>query len=1150
MIFKRQAQISLISFLLLFPFTKEVSAIIDPNPNSSHHSNVVPPAPTVASLGKYGDVPINLSTGAPNLTIPLFELKSRNASLPISLSYSSNGIKVDAVASWVGMEWSLNAGGVISRTVRGGPDENSRCEIPTGLESYSPSTVDFLLYQWDHTTDTEPDIFHYNFDGYCGKFIIDVGNQMKVNNVPYNNLKFEIEYPQGTTDGIYAFIITTPAGTIYTFGENFYDSTSKPKTCNYRTYNRGMKTAWHLKKITYPTGEVINLSYKFKFINYYTGISQTIKKLASWTCLDNSCPGDEKYTCTQYLRTKTYHLEKITTSAKDSIIFYSNDTVRLDIDDSKLDSIKIYNSKNNLVKNIAFYYIFPKACGYTYNNVSGLYDQNADLKYRMFLEKVQIAGGSLVDKQKYTFDYYDPTRLPGRLSFSQDHWGYYNEQSNHDFVVVPEYLVTHPAFINIQCDREPYYGAAQAGLLKTITYPTGGSTTFTYEQNTYSAQELIYPPLFSVFNAINGLNCYDPDTIYETYTVPVTQSQFVHATLMFDSSEYCGFMKNRHVGKISVYDNTTSTYLVTQKTVHLDNPLIIPVIYDSGHVYTARIIANGAGTETNFGTSFYLTQPTWQLVEKYAGGMRMKRTTDIDYITGKSKISRYFYGSLSDLNVSSGVSAPNPNYSSSQTVKKVCSSNIIPEDCIYMNLYSNSVNDLFNVNGHCIMYHNVIKSFGEYFENGGESSTFLVEIDDPGMIVSWSCNNIMGATQNNLSWNNGQLEEQLAFKYQNNEFVPVKKTTNIYSDDARKDTTLHGFVFRKTSDPILSASSTYYQCTQEDVNRKIFKCTADHDHWFYPGPNNWVCIAPGSANQLVPNSCTEVGQQIPVYTTLDNYDGMKYDIYIKWNHLDTVKTKTYSISGNDSITETTIFKYYNPEHALPNLTKNIDSKGDTIKIYTYYPQDYTGNFQSLIGNHIIEVPIDKRHYLNSKLTNGQVIKYNDFGQPLEIFQARNELGSNLGFNKNNPYSYGIKETEFQYDANSHNIHSYMPENKQQINFLWAYKSTYPIAEIMGSNIDEVNNILQQGGFNLSALQESINDALIMNATTYLRNNLPGALVVSYTYDPQIGITAKTDAAGIETRFEYDTSGRLHYVYDKDGNIVKKYDYHYVSQIGK
>ena len=82
-------------------------------------NDVVMPSPTATSLGKFGDIPVNYSTGIPNLGIPLFAINEGPLTLPISLSYNASGIKVGENAGWVGINWSLNTGGIITRTVLG-----------------------------------------------------------------------------------------------------------------------------------------------------------------------------------------------------------------------------------------------------------------------------------------------------------------------------------------------------------------------------------------------------------------------------------------------------------------------------------------------------------------------------------------------------------------------------------------------------------------------------------------------------------------------------------------------------------------------------------------------------------------------------------------------------------------------------------------------------------------------------------------------------------------------------------------------------------------------------------------------------------------------------------------------------------------------
>ena len=84
--------------------------------------NYIPPSPTAANLGKYADIPVNHYNGIPQISIPLWEVKTRDLLLPISLSYHASGVKVDEISSWVGMGWSVIANGVINRTIIGRDD--------------------------------------------------------------------------------------------------------------------------------------------------------------------------------------------------------------------------------------------------------------------------------------------------------------------------------------------------------------------------------------------------------------------------------------------------------------------------------------------------------------------------------------------------------------------------------------------------------------------------------------------------------------------------------------------------------------------------------------------------------------------------------------------------------------------------------------------------------------------------------------------------------------------------------------------------------------------------------------------------------------------------------------------------------------------
>jgi len=82
-------------------------------------------SPQAASIGKFGGHVINYSAGTPNINIPLVEVKEGRLSIPISLNYTYSGFRPSDQASWTGLGFSLMAGGVVTRTIKGRPDEFS-----------------------------------------------------------------------------------------------------------------------------------------------------------------------------------------------------------------------------------------------------------------------------------------------------------------------------------------------------------------------------------------------------------------------------------------------------------------------------------------------------------------------------------------------------------------------------------------------------------------------------------------------------------------------------------------------------------------------------------------------------------------------------------------------------------------------------------------------------------------------------------------------------------------------------------------------------------------------------------------------------------------------------------------------------------------
>ena len=68
---------------------------------------------------------MDYSTGRATIRIPVYTIRTASFTLPISLSYTTGGIKAEQKNGSVALGWTLEAEPVISREVRGLPDERS-----------------------------------------------------------------------------------------------------------------------------------------------------------------------------------------------------------------------------------------------------------------------------------------------------------------------------------------------------------------------------------------------------------------------------------------------------------------------------------------------------------------------------------------------------------------------------------------------------------------------------------------------------------------------------------------------------------------------------------------------------------------------------------------------------------------------------------------------------------------------------------------------------------------------------------------------------------------------------------------------------------------------------------------------------------------
>ncbi|TVR17216.1 MAG: hypothetical protein EA391_05405 [Balneolaceae bacterium] len=425
--------------------------------------------PEAASLGQYGDVPVGLYSGTANIQIPIHQAESRLLSLPISLQYNASGIKVEAIPSWVGSGWTLNATGVITRSIRGLPDEDIYGYYNQGHTLYENNnwSIPPSNYLQDISLgniDSEPDIFYFNFGGRSGQFILGPKNEYgqgiaAIRTIPNEKLVVEPFFIGG--DNLYKWIITTEDGTKYTFQntEVITEQVSVLTGVDPENNNEYI-SSWFLTEIDSPSGDD---KIEFNYAGY--SASHELNMFEEEFTYGGSCrPSDKKIQTTHHIGSQ--RLVSISTGAE---TIYFDASERSD-GEYQLDSLRVKTKNGVLKKQLNF-----------------LYSSRTDRLFLESLDHIPVDGETDIS-QTYSFTYHS-TQLPGRLSNSIDHWGYFNGKSNGSSLI-PELSLNSQKWGSIYlngADRSPSFSHMQAGILTKITYPTGGSSEFIYEPNDYAS---------------------------------------------------------------------------------------------------------------------------------------------------------------------------------------------------------------------------------------------------------------------------------------------------------------------------------------------------------------------------------------------------------------------------------------------------------------------------------------------------------------------------------------------------------------------------------------------------------------------------------------------------------------------------------------
>lgn len=210
------------------------------------------------------NVTVDHATGMFRYRIPLYTLKSGGYELPISLNYTASGVRTEDRPGITGYNWTLNCGGVVTRTVRGGIADETPTTGYLWQELYSTPLQDDFKKVNRHERDGESDIFTAVFNGQSVNFILTKDDDDKFHAEPLERTNVRIETEQ-LYNQITGWVITDESGNRYIYREaettqNIYkeDANSFNGVRNNNPYN----SSWYLTRIEPLNGGEIVFEYE------------------------------------------------------------------------------------------------------------------------------------------------------------------------------------------------------------------------------------------------------------------------------------------------------------------------------------------------------------------------------------------------------------------------------------------------------------------------------------------------------------------------------------------------------------------------------------------------------------------------------------------------------------------------------------------------------------------------------------------------------------------------------------------------------------------------------------------------------------------------------------------------------------------------
>lgn len=1126
-------QITWLFFLLIALSTEKINAQLNNTPNPA---KAIPPSPNASAIEKFNIIPVSNSTGIPEIAIPLWNWQKGMLNFNLGLRYHAGGVKVDDIASSVGLGWVMTGLGSVNRTVIGLPDDMpARGFIHSAPHpfivsgSFDPLVFNFTTYPAflygqappngliseysnphsgvaeqveNNLIDGEQDMFSFNTPTCNGTFVLDK------NGVPVkleqSNVKIEAVITPGAS--ITSFKVYDENGIVYYFEKTENQTIeSFPAAFPPNNLPNNYTSSWHLTKIKSPAGNTeIDITYSYSgnvSAKYHTSFSESrILTRQEYTAQE---PQDPYPAFIPLEYNFSYQVLTTTNPLPVSIDFSDGTSVDLEYENDRddfingksLKSIKVKNLKNENAKQFDFIHSYFVNTG----TESLMFTSDNNSRKRLRLDEIREVSSADVNDYKATKLFYSTIELNPRGSKNTDIWGYNVNPGRNNQHYIPQMETPYDikAIFGIGflegADRRPDSVYAKAGMLEKIEYPTGGYTEFEFEINKAVCDKDYYIDEFfsnistweqNDFNTAQNLvfNDRNVESVFFTFWTKeidprLDPDPMANICLSTDNLP-CEFQVIRISDNAVVYTlNDLYSAFFEGVTTEVNLPL--------NASYKLRFVYN-VNDPCSFRFPFYVEARARfinQSTEKLVGGVRIKR---IKTSSGNEINERLFSYAIPESTTSSGKLSFIPGFSNNRYGLDLSHPRGIyipcPTTSCFRHIFTQTSSGGNTIN---------------YASGGPLNYNFVTETFTDGSSVLKEFADIkLGGT--------GPHTEDYPF-------LPIQNYQHI-NGKVKKETV------RDDLGNLKSETTFTYNIDEDYLN---------------PDPNSQEFTDPHDMRNL---RVTKWASSVGLLFDLCNYDLKYFTVFPYWYYLTkcelaSVETKVYE--GNEVMTSTEYYSYFN--NRLVHKTVS-NSKGEILReTYSYPHTSYpNGNLlQTMMDRNMMNVVtgLTMTKVLNYDVLSEQKNEYALFLTDMpQVAAVQKSILGNALENEIQMNQYDVFGNVLQYTGKDGIVHS----------FIWAYKGQYPVVHVIGATYATVSDLIT----NPSVL-ENPTDGQLDNLFSEIRTGAGSNVqVTTYKYIPLVGVKEITDINGKKMVYEYDGFNRLKVTRDNDNNIIKVHEYEY------